>query len=144
MKKRFLLIGICSLAVVVGGCAAGKTENLATPTATVAAYYESTAKKDFDRLKGLLSKATVADIDAMEAKLGKGRFYETLGKNVDKDPKRYKTAPETRNEQINGESASLEIKDPNNTDWDKMYFARENGQWKIDLLKTMEEIGKSK
>lgn len=129
------------LAAVLSGCA-GRTENLSTPTATVAAYYESVAKKDFDRLKGLLSKATLAEIEDMEAKLGKGRFNETLEKSIDKDPKRYKTAPETRNEQINGESASIEIKDPNNTDWDTLYFARENGQWKIDLPKTMEESGK--
>jgi len=55
------------------------------------------------------------------------------------------TAVEYRNEKIDGERATLEVKDPYRN-WQTVHFVFENGQWKIDkkgaadqLLKEIEE-----
>jgi hypothetical protein len=38
--------------------------------------------------------------------------------------------PETRNEKMDGDKATLEIKDKK-AEWQTIHFAREDGQWKI-------------
>ncbi|MEP6925512.1 MAG: nuclear transport factor 2 family protein [Pyrinomonadaceae bacterium] len=49
-------------------------------------------------------------------------------------------AAETRNEQIIGDAATLEIKNPVTGGWDKIPFVKEEGRWKIALDKFMEDI----
>ena len=49
-------------------------------------------------------------------------------------------ATETRNEQIDGDAATLEIKNPVTGGWDKIPFVKEEGRWKIALDKFMEDI----
>jgi hypothetical protein len=49
-------------------------------------------------------------------------------------------APETRNEKVEGTNATLEIKNAQTGTWDKVYFAQEEGKWKIALDKFMEEM----
>ena len=44
------------------------------------------------------------------------------------------TAPETRNEKIDGDKATLEVKDDKVADkWDTFNFVKENGDWKLKL-----------
>ncbi len=50
-----------------------------------------------------------------------------------------KAAPAVRNEKINGDSATLEVKMAGGN-WEKMYFTKENGQWKVAMDKYMEEM----
>jgi hypothetical protein len=39
--------------------------------------------------------------------------------------------PETRNEKIDGDKATLEAKDDKKDSWETLHFAREDGQWKL-------------
>ena len=48
--------------------------------------------------------------------------------------------PETRNEKIDGNTATLEIQNDQTKKWDAMYFVKEDGDWKVALDKTMEEL----
>ena len=41
--------------------------------------------------------------------------------------------PETRNEKVDGDSATMDVKDPNDKEWVPMKFVRESGSWKIAL-----------
>ena len=50
------------------------------------------------------------------------------------------SAPETRNEKIEGENATLEYKNAATGTWDTIYFVRENGRWKIALDISMGEV----
>jgi hypothetical protein len=49
-------------------------------------------------------------------------------------------APETRNEKIEGDKATLEIKDDKMDKWDTVPFVREDGQWKIAIFDQMAEM----
>lgn len=49
-------------------------------------------------------------------------------------------ATETRNEHIEGDAATLELKNPVTGGWDKIPFVKEEGRWKIALDKFMEDI----
>lgn len=48
--------------------------------------------------------------------------------------------PEFRNETIDGEAASVELKNSVTGGWDKIPLSRENGSWKIALDKQVEEL----
>ncbi len=50
-----------------------------------------------------------------------------------------KAAPAVRNEKINGDSATLEVRMAGGN-WEKMYFTKEDGQWKVAMDKYMEEM----
>jgi hypothetical protein len=51
--------------------------------------------------------------------------------------------PETRNEKINGDMATLEVKNEKTDKWDPLPFVKENGEWKIALDKFLEDMMKS-
>jgi hypothetical protein len=50
-----------------------------------------------------------------------------------------KAAPAVRNEKINGDTATIEVKMAGGN-WEKMYFTKEDGQWKVAMDKYMEEM----
>ncbi len=60
-------------------------------------------------------------------------------KEVDKDDKDEKL-PETRNEKITGDTATLEVKNDKTGKWDTLPFVKENGEWKIALDKFLENM----
>lgn len=100
-----------------------------SPTATAAAYHQSMQKKDEAAFRKTLSQATLrefsADAQAEGAKTLVGYWTD------------YGTIPakfESRNEQVSGDTALLEIK---NTDgsWTLNKFIRENNEWKLDLTR---------
>ena len=51
--------------------------------------------------------------------------------------------PETRNEKIDGDNATLEVQDEDTKKWSKVYFVKEEKEWKISLDKTIEELFKN-
>ena len=48
--------------------------------------------------------------------------------------------PETRNEKITGDNATIELHNEDANRWDMMYFVKEDGVWKIALDRTVEEM----
>jgi hypothetical protein len=50
--------------------------------------------------------------------------------------------PETRNEKIDGDNATLEVNDEETKKWETLYFVKEDREWKIALDKTIEEMFK--
>jgi hypothetical protein len=100
-----------------------------TPTAAFRAYYEAVKSKDIETIKGLFSKATLNMMEerakqtnmTLDAVMEKG--LESASKDLPAE------VPETRNEKIDGDKATLEIKDKDK--WETLRFAREGGEWKI-------------
>jgi hypothetical protein len=60
-------------------------------------------------------------------------------KDLHKDDKGEKI-PETRNEKITGDTATLEVKNEKTSKWDTLPFVKENGEWKIALDKFLEDM----
>ena len=113
-----------------------------SPTATFKAFYEAQKKKDVDGMKKTLSKSSIQMIETAAKAQGKTvdkaltEGFESPGGKSDK-------MPETRNEKIDGDNATLEVQDEDTKKWSKVYFVKEEKNWKIALDKTIEELFKN-
>lgn len=119
-------ITILLLASLLAACA-GNPKTL-TPFETLKAYSNAVKKKDTTTMKLLLSDATIK----MHQQAAKDQGV-TLDEIVERETlfsPDQKTA-EYRNETIEGDKASIEIKNAYGI-WDKIYFVKEEGAWKID------------
>lgn len=112
------------LILLFAACAASETD---TPTAAFRKYIEAAGKKDSALVKENASRGS--------QKLVEEAIKNQIGKVEN---------PETRDEQIGGETATLEYKNAATGTWDKVFFVREDGRWKLALDKSMEEVLNSK
>jgi hypothetical protein len=124
-----------ALVLVVSACS---MLNRSTPTATFKAFYEASKKKDAAAMKKTLSKGTVDMFDKLAK--AQNKTTDEMLKNIDKDDKTPEKIPETRNEKINGDTATLEVKNDKTDKWDTLPFVKEDGEWKIALDKFMEDL----
>ncbi len=115
----------------------------ASPKDALEAFVAAVKAKDEDAVKAALSEKT-NKMFALQTK--------TSGKSVldlfnSGEFEAISKLPETRNEKIDGDKATLEAKDPDGDDWDEMPFVRENGSWKLAFAdeeydKNYEELSK--
>jgi hypothetical protein len=131
-KLPLLIVAVCAFAVA--GCDLLTKDS---PTATFKTYVEATQKKDVAAIKKTLSAETLRMLEG-EAKMNN----QTLDEMLRKDENAYAEMPETRNEKIAGERATLEVKNRKTGEWDTIPFDREDGKWKIALDRFLEELFK--
>mgnify|MGYP000845960311 CR=1 FL=1 len=129
----FLLVG----AFLMAACGGSGTEDRRelSPTETLRALHEASKKKDVEAIKSYLSKGT---LDLLEQS---ARRRET---SVDQLLREENGAPfqeldEMKNEQVSGETATVEVKNPVKGNFEKIPFVRENGVWKVALDKFMDD-----
>ncbi len=148
----FLLL----LAVAIGACTAGteqrksdgktdvKTEKkdetkkdkstsgvtIVSPKAAIETIVNGVKAKDESMIKSALAKNTVAMFENM-AKESKKTFYEVMTEGEEDAMKRL---PEMRNEKIDGDKASIEMKEADAKEWGTINFVKENGNWKLSLF----------
>lgn len=102
-----------------------------TPTDAFRAYYEAIKRKDTDAVKSLFSKATVAMMEDQAKRTNKSldaimtEGLEAANKEIPA------TVPETRNEKIDGDSATLEVRDEKGDKWETLHMVKEDGSWKL-------------
>jgi hypothetical protein len=108
----------------------------ATPTATFKSFYEAAKSNNVDGIKKAMSKKTMDAITKAAAKENKS--VDDSLKDMAKDAP--SKAPETRNEKIDGDKATLEVKDDKMDKWDTVPFVKEDGLWKIALLDAMSDV----
>ena len=138
MKTRW--IGpLCAALAVILAVSACSLLNRSTPTATFKAFYEASNKKDVAAMKKTLSKGTMDMFDKLAKEQNK--TTDEMLKSFDKEDKNQKM-PETRNEKIDGDTATLEVKNDKTNKWDTLPFVKENGEWKIALDKFLEDLMK--
>ncbi len=130
---------ICALALVVFAIAACNLSS-SSPTKTFKAFFDAQKKKDVEAMKKTLSKSSIAMIEKSAKEQNK-----TVDKALTEGFETSKTdkMPETRNEKIDGDNATLEVQNDETKKWDKVYFVKEDSEWKIALDKTVEEMLKS-
>ncbi|MBA3805408.1 MAG: DUF4878 domain-containing protein [Acidobacteria bacterium] len=105
--------------------------SLSTPTKTFMAFYEASKNKNVPAVMSTLSKESV-DFLTAEAKKENKTLEAALTESL-KTSDVPTNAPETRNEKIDGDKATLEVKDDKGNKWDTFNFAKENGEWKIKI-----------
>jgi hypothetical protein len=111
--------------------------NSSSPTKTFKAFFEASKKKDTAAMKKSLSKGTVDMFDKLAKEQNKST--DEMLKGIDKDGNAEKI-PETRNEKITGDTATLEVKNEKTDKWDTLPFVKEDGEWKIALDKFLEDM----
>jgi Domain of unknown function (DUF4878) len=111
--------------------AATASASLSTPTSAFMAFYDASKKSDVEAVKRTLSKASL-DFLTAEAKKENKTLEAALTESL-KTADVPKTTPEVRNEKIDGDNATLEVKDEKSSNWDTFNFVRENGEWKLKL-----------
>jgi hypothetical protein len=107
------------------------TGALSTPTRAFMAFYEASKNGDVEAIKATLSKASL-DFLTAEAKKENKTLEAALTESL-KNSDIPKTTPEVRNEKIEGDNATIEVKDEKTNSWDSFRFVKENGEWKIKI-----------
>jgi hypothetical protein len=101
-----------------------------SPTEVFIAFYEAAKRKDVAAIKELVSKSTLTTLEdeAKSKNISLDNFLaeqSQLGLPT--------TLPETRNEKIDGDIATLEFKREGAASWSKATFAKEGGDWKLNF-----------
>lgn len=107
-----------------------------SPTETLKTFAAATKRKDAETIKKTLSKSTMKVIEE-SAKQQNISVNEMLTKAEDPEGG---DLPELRNEKIDGDKATLEVKNDVSGEYDVMPFVKEDGGWKIALDVFMESM----
>ena len=89
-------------------------------------------------MKQTLSKETLETIGGVAKE--NGATLEEFLKRGNTTPLNKPEMPETRNEKITGETATVEIKRSSADKWRTLTFIKEDNRWKMDLNKYMREL----
>lgn len=134
--KIYKTIAIALYALFVFGC--GAMQQTASPTESLRAFIEASQKKDVEVIKKSLSKGSL-DLIEKSAKVENTSVDEFLKKDNGMPAREM---PETRNEKVEGDTASVEVKNLVTGGFDAIPFVKEDGNWKIALDKYVEDVKK--
>ena len=123
--KIYQSLFIALVAFLIIGCG-GAAQPAASPTDVLKTFIEASKKKDVEAIKKTLSKGSL-DLAEEAAKKQNITVDELFKKD---DTKMSEELPELRNEKIEGDTATVEVKD-NVGGYDTLPFVRENGGWKL-------------
>ncbi|HUQ31428.1 MAG TPA: hypothetical protein VM095_04875 [Pyrinomonadaceae bacterium] len=116
------------LTIALSACGGGKKAS--TPTEAFKSFYEAAKNKDVATLKRLMSKETVAGMEK-EAKGENKSLDDFLAEESQKGLP--PTAPQTGEEKIDGDKATLQFKSDKATNWSTATLIKEDGEWKINF-----------
>jgi hypothetical protein len=123
--------------VALWACTAcGGESKPASPLETFKTYTKAIKKKDITTMKLLLSRETLK-MHADEAK-SQGVTVDDIVKRETLFSENQSTV-EFRNEKIDGEKATLEVKDAMGF-WQTVHFVLEDGEWKIDKKSSADQL----
>ncbi|HEX3086067.1 MAG TPA: nuclear transport factor 2 family protein [Pyrinomonadaceae bacterium] len=134
MLRKTLFATSILVLVAAAGC-----KSTPPPSATFKAYFEAQKKKDIPAMKQTLSKTSLAMMEA-SAKQQQLTLDKMIEGQLNNPSATVDKMPESRNEKITGDSATLELHNEDANRWDTMYFVKEDGAWKIALDRTVEEM----
>jgi hypothetical protein len=106
--------------------------DLSTPTKAAVIFYQGVRDKDAEKVIRSLSKETLEEAKKQSADTGK-----TIMEAITQSAPPPASMPDTRNEKVDGNTATLEVvgldaKDNNKAE--KFYFVKEGNDWKVDLF----------
>ena len=106
-----------------------KEGNFSSPKETIATLVAGIKKKDAATIKSCMSKASVSEFEKQAKKVKKP--LDELLVEIFEEEEEMKKVPEMKNEKIDGDNATLDIKDSEMDRWDTVPFVKEDGAWKI-------------
>lgn len=123
--KIYQAIIVALGAILFIGCGSAAPP-IASPTDTLKNFIEASKKKDIEAIKKTLSKGSL-ELAEKSAKMQNTTVDELFKRD---NMAMLNEIPEIRNEKIEGETASVEVKDFTDG-YDTIPFVREDGAWKI-------------
>lgn len=129
MRTQQRIIASLALAIItLAALACGKAGN-STPTGAFQTFYNAVKNGDVAAAKSIMPKKNLEEAEK-EAKAKSLDFDDSLKVELKRISTRLPaTMPETRDEKIDGENATIEFKDGG--DWRKLSFIKEDGVWKM-------------
>jgi hypothetical protein len=125
MVRRLLIFLTCALPLLISGCS--KSEP-ASPLDTFKTFALASKKSDLTTMKLLLSSDSIKMLE-QDAKARGLTLDDVIRQQTLFDPGQ--RAVEFRNQTINGNAASIEVKNAFG-EWETIPFVFEDSQWKID------------
>jgi hypothetical protein len=107
-----------------------------SPTETLRALSEASKKHDPALIKHYLSEGTLRLLEQSAREQNKP--VDDILREEDGPP--FLELPEMRNEQISGDTATVEIKGAEMKEFDALPFVREDGMWKVAIDKYVENM----
>lgn len=129
---RAVIILWCALALT----ACGARATAVSPAATLNNFVEASKNKDVESLKKLLSKGSMEAVEKV-AVAKNTTVDKILVNNVSAS---LKELPETRNEKIEGDTATIEVKNKIVDTYETIPFVKEDGIWKVALDRFMQNM----
>lgn len=126
LKKTFIFTILLTLAF-----AACSSRSQMSPSDTFRAFLESKKSKDVNKMKSLLTKESLEFFEEVAKDSGMS-LDESL--RADNKNMPFEGDTEIRNEMIEGNEATIEIKVKNGS-WVPLDFTKEDEQWKFDPAK---------
>lgn len=120
------------------GCAQMQPPRTKSPTEVLKTLSESSKTKDVAAIKNSVSRGTLKLIEET-AKVQNTTVDEVLRKD---NAAPFKELPEMRNEKIEGDTATIELKNSTSGGWEAVPFVREDGVWKLAMDKYLEDFRK--
>jgi hypothetical protein len=137
--KIYLVLSLLAV-VFFAGCGANQQTapptSAESPSRVLQRYVEASQKGDIATMKSLLSKSSLRFIEE------KGRPMNVTVDDVLRRETEVKLpgGVETRNERIEGDAATVDVKNPLSGEFDLRYpFVREDGAWKLARDRYIEE-----
>jgi len=128
-----IIVSLCALFVV--GCSS--MSQAKNPIDVMKTLNEASKTKDVEAVKRSISKGTLAMVE--ESAKAQDTTIEELLK---KDDSPFKELPEMRNEKIEGDTATIELKNATTNNWQTVPFVKEDGNWKLALDKYLADMQK--
>ncbi len=131
---KIIITVLCTLFVI--NCNSKPAPQPGGPTEILNTFVEASKTKDIETMKRALSKGTMSLIEQSAQK--QNTSVDELLKN--EQGTLVRELPETRNEKIEGDMATLEVKNVETGEFDEIPFVKEGGAWRLALDEIVEEI----
>lgn len=131
------IISALFIFAIVFTAACKVSETKFEPKAVINQYIAALEEKNIEKLKENASAKTIVVLNDA-AKRSNLSLEEMIKKNEPQIPEILKN-PEVRNEKVEGDRATVEIKNPTNGKWDNITFVKEDNRWKIAAGEMLEE-----
>lgn len=131
MRRPTIALTVALVLLGLTAAACNRNSN-SSPTAAFKTFYNSLKNKDVAGLKLVLKKKTLDEIEK-DAKAKNKPLDDFLKEEFIEQVSRKLPAnlPETRNEKIDGDNATLEMKEDDN--WKPVKFVKEADGWKVGM-----------
>jgi hypothetical protein len=141
MKKifSFLLLAI-AMGSISTGCGGGGMSN-ASPKEVLVAFFEKLAKKDIDGATKLATKDSKATMDMMKKGLEMAEKMKDQVKDKEDPTEEFKNM-EVGEAKINGDNATVSVKNKKKEEEVEFPLKKEDGAWKVDFsMATLMKMG---